>query len=286
MNKNKLKKKFIIGSANFTQKYGIISNKVSDKEIKKILNLAKKKDINTIDTAESYLKNSNILKNIDNNFKFTTKIKANTNWASFEFCQKKIEDHFKNLNTNKIEIVFFHDVGILLRKNGDKIFQNLELLKKKNFFKKIGLSIYDTNILDDLLKKYNFDVVQCPFNILDRRILNSGYFDKLKKLGKETHIRSIFLQGLLINKSFHKKKYFRKWNFFFNKWFDYMEKNNISPIDYCLSDLMKYDFDRILIGINNSENLKEILNFKTVNKNKMINFEISDRKLIDPRKWR
>ena len=74
--------------------------------------------------------------------------------------------------------------------------------------------------------------------------------------------------------------------FFFNKWFDYMEKNNISPIDYCLSDLMKYDFDRILIGINNSENLKEILNFKTVNKNKMINFEISDRKLIDPRKWR
>ena len=45
-------------------------------------------DINTIDTAESYLKNSNILKNIDNNFKFTTKIKANTNWASFEFCQK------------------------------------------------------------------------------------------------------------------------------------------------------------------------------------------------------
>ena len=68
--------------------------------------------------------------------------------------------------------------------------------------------------LDDLLKKYNFDVVQCPFNILDRRILNSGYFDKLKKLGKETHARSIFLQGLLINKSFHKKKYFRNGIFF------------------------------------------------------------------------
>ncbi len=286
MNKIKLKKKFIIGSANFTQKYGIISNKVSDKEIKKILNLAKKKGINTIDTAESYLKNSNILKNINNNFKFTTKIKANKNWTSFEFCQKKIEDHFKNLNTNKIEIVFFHDVGILLRKNGDKIFQNLELLKKKNFFKKIGLSIYDTNILDDLLKRYNFDVVQCPFNILDRRILNSGCFDMLKKLGKETHIRSVFLQGLLVNKSFHKKIYFKKWNFFFYKWFDYMENNNISPIDYCLSDLMKYDFDRILIGINNSENLKQIINFKTVNKNKMINFEISDRKLIDPRNWK
>jgi hypothetical protein len=65
-----------------------------------------------------------------------------------------------------------------------------------------------------------------------------------------------------------------------------LENDNISPIDYCLSDLMNYDFDKIIIGINNSENLKEIINFKTVTKNKMINFNISDTKLIDPRSWK
>ena len=48
----------------------------------------------------------------------------------------------------------------------------------------------------------------------------------------------------------------------------------------------KLKHKKIIIGINNSENLKEIINFKTIDKNKMINFKISDTKLIDPRYWR
>ena len=28
---------------------------------------------------------------------------------------------------------------------------------------------------------YNFDVIQCPFNIIDNRIITSGWYDKLKK---------------------------------------------------------------------------------------------------------
>ena len=42
MNKNELKKRFIIGTANFTQKYGADPKEIDNKEIKKILNLAKK----------------------------------------------------------------------------------------------------------------------------------------------------------------------------------------------------------------------------------------------------
>ena len=128
--------------------------------------------------------------------------------------------------------------------------------------------------------------MQCPYNILDRRILITGWFDKLKKLGTETHVRSIFLQGLLVNKSVYKKNYFKRWQKLFFNWFKNLENNNISPIDYCLSDLLNYDFDKIIIGINNSQNLKEIINFKTIKKNKMINFNISDTKLIDPRNWK
>ena len=41
MNKTKLKKRIIIGSANFTQKYGADPIKLTYKENKKILNLAK-----------------------------------------------------------------------------------------------------------------------------------------------------------------------------------------------------------------------------------------------------
>ena len=73
---------------------------------------------------------------------------------------------------------------------------------------------------------------------------------------------------------------------FFFDWFKFLEKNNISPVDYCLSDILSYDFDQIVIGVNNYNNFKEIINFKTVKKKNMINFNIDDTKLIDPRNWK
>tara|TARA_B100000780_G_scaffold278050_1_gene250352 strand:+ start:859 stop:1719 length:861 start_codon:yes stop_codon:yes gene_type:complete len=286
VNKTELKKSFIIGSANFTQKYGVDSTKINHDEIRKILNLAKKNSIHKIDTAQAYLKKKNTFKNIDKKFKFSTKIIPDSRWVSLEFCQKKLEEHFNILNNNRVETILFHDIKILLTKNGPKIFKNLESLKKKKYFYKIGLSIYDTDCLNYIISNYNFDVVQCPYNILDKRIVYSGWLAKLKNKGVEIHIRSIFLQGLLVNKSIHKKKYFRKWQKKISEWFTWLEKNNISPIDYCLNDLLYQDFDKIIIGINSSINLKEIINFKKINKNKMINFDISDTKLIDPRNWK
>ena len=89
-----------------------------------------------------------------------------------------------------------------------------------------------------------------------------------------------------MNKLVYKKKYFKKWRFFFIKWFQNLENNNISPIDYCLSDLLNHDFDQIIIGINNYDNLKEIINFKIVKNKKILNFKKTELKLIDPRKWK
>lgn len=276
----------MIGSANFTQRYGADSTKIKSNEIKKILNLAKKNNIYLIDTAEAYINKKDVFKNVDKKFKFSTKIIPNSKWVSLEFCQKELERHFKSLNNNKIETILFHDVKILFTKIGFKIFRNLEILKKKKYFQKIGLSIYDTQCLSYINTSYDLDVIQCPYNILDRRILTSGWYDKLKSKGIEIHIRSIFLQGLLVNKLVYKKKYFEKWKKKFSEWFIWLENNNISPIDYCFSDLLNYDFDKIIIGINNSKNLEEVINFRTINKNKMINFSISDKKLIDPRNWK
>lgn len=286
MHKTNLKKKFIIGTANFTQTYGVVPVNIRSREIKKILSLAKKNGIYKIDTAEAYLKNNYYFKKIDKIFKFSTKIIANSKWESLEFCEKKLQEHFKCFGKNKVETLLFHDNNILLTKKGNKIFKNLEFLKKKKLFNKIGISIYQTDYLKNLISNYNFDVVQCPYNVMDKRIITTGWFDKLKSEGKEIHIRSIFLQGLLVNPLVYKKRYFRKWQKIFIDWFQFLKIRNISPIDYCLSDLIRFDFDKIIIGINNSNNLNEILNFKEINKNKMINLKINDTKLIDPRNWK
>lgn len=286
MNKSNLKNKIIIGSANFTQKYGANPTKVKTNEIKKIFKLAKKNNIFEIDSAEAYLKDKKIFQNIDYKFSFSSKILPDARWISEEFCRKKLDEHFKYFNTNKVRVIFFHDTKILFSKNGKKIFKNLNHLKKIKLFDKIGLSIYDTNALSYIISNYDLDVIQCAYNILDKRIITTGWFDKLKKLGFEIHVRSIFLQGLLVNRKIHKKKYFEKWQKKISQWFLLLKKNKISPIDYCLSDVMTHDFDKIIIGINNLNNLKEILNFQKINLDKDLNLKINDLKLIDPRKWK
>ena len=286
MNKTTFLSRLVIGSANFSQKYGTSKTRINYKEKNKIINLAKKNKIYKIDSAQSYIKNKNIFKNLDNKFKFFTKITPDNQWVSFEFCQKQLDDHFKIFGNHKVETLLFHDTEILFSKNAKKIFKNLEILKKKKYFQKIGVSIYDVNCLNNLIYEYNFEVVQCPYNILDERILKSGWYEKLKLLDIEIHVRSIFLQGLLVDKLYYKNEYFKKWQKYFSKWFNLLEINNISPIDYTLSNLIKYDFNKIIVGINNSKNLKEIINFKNIDKNKMINLNISDKKLIDPRNWK
>ena len=223
---------------------------------------------------------------MDSKFKFIYKVNPNKNWLSLEFSQKKLEYFLNNVNNNKLDTILFHDTKILFKKDGMKIFDNLESLKKQKYFNKIGISIYDMDDLDYIISNYNIDIVQCPYNILDNRILITGWFDKLKKIGIETHIRSIFLQGLLVNKNVYKKKFFKKWYNSLHQWFSLIQENDISPIDYCLSDILKYDFDRIIIGINSYDNFKEILNFKKIDNDDKLNIKINDIKLIDPRNWK
>ena len=287
MNKINFKKRLVIGTANFTQKYGADPNRIKQSEIKKIINFAQNNKILKIETAESYLDHKHEFKNINKKFKFITKIKPNKRWVSFDFCKKKIDNHFSIFHQNKIETLLFHDIKILFNKEGPKVFENLCILKKKKYFKKIGISIYDINCLDYLISNYNFDVIQCPYNILDKRIVKSGWFNRLKNKGIEVHVRSIFLQGLLVNKLIYKKKYFKKWKSFLSEWFQSLKKKNISPVDYCINDLLTHDFDQIIIGINNCENLKKIIDFKILKKkDKTLNFEIKSLQLIDPRNWK
>lgn len=293
MSRDKFIKKLIIGSANFTQRYGMDSTKVNPNEIKKILNFAKKNRIKEVDTAntyyadENYLKEKNIFKKIDKKFQFIAKVKPDQRWTSLDYCQNRINEYFAIFMGNRVQTLLIHDISILFRAEGPKIFENLKILKKKKYFRNIGFSIYDIKCLDYLMLNYDIDVVQCPYNILDKRIISSGWFKKLKDKGIEIHIRSIFLQGLLVNELVYKKKYFKKWKKSFFEWFKILKKNNVSPIDYCVNDLLNYNFDKIIIGINNCDNLKDIVNFKLIKKKDLkLDIKSNDLKLIDPRNWK
>jgi aryl-alcohol dehydrogenase-like predicted oxidoreductase len=281
--------KLAVGTVKFGTNYGLINKKkIYLNEIKKISKFINSKinNINLIDTAFSYGKSHKIIGRTKlNKLKIVTKIRFLSK-NKINYFNKNIDNLLKDLRVNKIYGLLFHDVKDAINKSYLKLLLDL---KKKKIIKKIGVSIYSPNDLKIILKLWKPDIVQVPFNIFDQRLVKSGYLDLLKKLKIEIHVRSCFLQGLLVNYDRNKKKFkkFQKWSDLLESWSGWCRNNNISKFEACLQFIKNYKkIDYLVVGFDNLKQLKEII--YTLDKKEIkitSKFYSSDLKLIDPRKW-
>ena len=180
-----------------------------------------------------------------------------------------------------------HDEKVLLSENGELVYEILKELKKENLTSKIGVSIYNFSELSKILKKFEIDLVQAPFNIVNQSLVNSGCMSKLKKNGVEIHVRSIFLQGVLLLKSSQLPNKLKKLKSTWNYWESWQKQNKIKALEACLSLIYKYpQIDGIVIGFNDVNQLTEILKFKNKNlKLKIPKLNIKNQNFVDPTKW-
>jgi aryl-alcohol dehydrogenase-like predicted oxidoreductase len=298
MEKNDLIKKLVLGSAQFGINYGIANSKgkVKTKEIKKIINLSKKKGVLKIDTAISYGSSQKDLgKNNLDKFKIITKLpnlplsireKDISQWV-----ESKIRYSLKELNVKKIYGLLFHEPQNLLDKKGKQLFNSVNNLKNNGLIDKIGISVNNFKILRKLVGLYSFQIVQVPFNILDRRVLK--FINLLKRKKIKIYARSIFLQGLLLSERIFRKKKFSKWKKIWDQWELYNIKNDNNYLYSALSFVvLNKKIDYIIIGVDNSYNLKEIIkNINLIKKSdKKFKFLANtlvcpDENLINPSMW-
>jgi aryl-alcohol dehydrogenase-like predicted oxidoreductase len=285
--------KLAIGSAQFGLDYGVSNNtgKVPNQEVNKILNVAKKSGINFLDTAiaygnsESSLGLSNVSK-----FNIISKLsslgKGNKNIKEEIFQQ--INGSLDRLGVNSLYGVLLHDTKILLTDNGDQIYEALLGLKQEGLVKKVGISIYDTIELDEILSKFKIDIVQAPMNIFDQRLISSGWNIKLEKMGIELHVRSVFLQGLLLMKPSERPEYFKPWKSLLEKYDGWLIESGYTNIEACINSILQIDsVNKVIIGIESSKQLEEII---TLIDKKLIKIPVSlsskDTSLIDPTMWK
>ncbi len=282
--------KIILGSAQLGGNYGITNTSPSLDiiKIKEIISYAKSMGIDTIDTAISYESISNFHHLDLSGLKINTKlpkIPLQTNDIN-DWVQKKINLTLKNLNISKIDCLFLHNPNQLLQKKGKLIIKSLENLKQKKLINKIGVSIYDPLQLENLSFIYNFDVIQSPFNLLDRRLINSGWLKKAHAERKEVQVRSIFLQGLLLLSEDKLPREFFKWKNLWRKLDLFCDKRSISKLDLLLSFVKSFkEIDKIILGIDNLQQLKEIDASLNKNIEYFPNIYSLDEELINPLNW-
>ena len=287
-----MKNKIILGSANFDQIYGIKKNFIKKSEIKKLFDLALKNKIKTIDTSPLYNKSEKIIGLLNNNrFKIISKIPKPPKNIKRENIKKWLKQNvmisLKNLKIKKFECLLLHNANSLLYKNGDEIYKGIRNMKINGLTSKIGVSIYDFNVLDKILKKFKFNLIQAPFNILDQRLVEKGWLQKLKKRKIEVHARSIFLQGILLLKHNRLPKKLIKLSKKLMVWENWLKKNKFNSLQVCLSFVLNQrQLDGIVVGYNNINQLNQILKLKQIKNNfSLPNLNITNKKLIDPREW-
>ena len=61
-----------------------------------------------------------------------------------------------------------------------------------------GVSVYNSNDAFEALYDNLYDIIQVPFNVIDRRLINNDFFRIANEKNKKVFIRSIYLQGLLL----------------------------------------------------------------------------------------
>ena len=290
------KNKLILGTAQFDNQYGLSKNnfKFNKNNIKKILNYLQKVGLKTLDTSIEY---KNVDKKINlkrkKNFKVISKIKFNN--KELNKIQKKelenkvlnrIKNSKKNLGLKKFEALLIHNFETLNFNNQKKIFEVLLDIKKKRVFNKIGFSIYNFQKLLKTLKNFTPEIIQCPYNIFDRRLDNKRLIRLLKRKKISIHARSIFLKGLLLTKPNKLPKKVKRFFKPINNWHIWTLKNKIDKISALISfAFLNKNIDKIVIGIQDFNQLKEILQIKIEKKISLKNFETKNYEMISPNKW-
>ena len=284
--------KIAIGTAQFGLPYGIANNneQVSDSMVANILAAAIGNNVSTLDTAAAYGSSEEVLGAIGvRQFDVVSKLAPRNceNSTLDDWVKSSVETSIKRLKLDSIYGYLLHRPMELLGKNGEVIFNTLADLKSQGVLKKIGVSVYDPEELALLSQYYSFDLIQFPLSVFDRRMLDSGWLTKLKAQGVELHVRSAFLQGLLLMSPKERPPYFDKWEALFRVFDSWLEDNSLTPLQACVGFLNGIsEVDKLVVGVNSVEHFVEVL---TAASNKSIEVPAAiqsfDMALINPGSW-
>jgi aryl-alcohol dehydrogenase-like predicted oxidoreductase len=281
-----------LGTVQFGLPYGIAnqSGQVSRADANAMLQLALANGIDTLDTAIAYGDSETCLGEVGTQgFKVITKLPAMPdNCADFSgWVQQQMSMSLSRLGVTRVYGLLLHRSEQLLGSNGVALYQALQRLKDNGQVQKVGISIYSPTELDALIPRYQFDLVQAPFNLVDQRLYRTGWMRRLKDEDVEIHTRSAFLQGLLLMSQADMPDKFSAWSGLWHTWYRWMLKKKVSAVQACLAFPLSFpEIDQVVVGADSVSQLEQIVSAA----NKLLqaglpDIHCNDENLINPAKW-
>ena len=254
-----------LGTVQFGLDYGIVnkSGRVRPDEVASILNVAADHGIDLLDTAISYGESERVLGVMGvADWKIVSKLPPVPDGISDvpAWIKNQIERSLVRLGAKRLYGLLLHRPDQLIGPFGPLLLEALEGMKREGLVQKIGISVYAPGDLVRLSQVMHIELVQIPMSIFDRRLIESGWAGRLKQQGTEIHVRSVFLQGLLLMPAAYRPQKFSRWSAVWAIWDQWLNHTSVTPLQACLRYALGIDeVDKVLVGVDSANQLREIL---------------------------
>lgn len=284
--------KLALGTAQFGLDYGInnVRGKVPTEEVFELLTFAFQNGIDTVDTAYAYGDSEEILGRFINKNKTNLRIISKLPSGYEKDTARVIHTSLKRLRSDSIYGYLIHSFDSFVQK--PEIWDELKDIKRQGKISKVGFSLYHPDQVGYLLtRNIQMDIVQVPFNIFDQRF--TKVLPLLKKNRVETHVRSVFLQGLVFKNPHELKSGFVKIKdrLLFLQTLSHKLKIPFSAIFIDFAVLNEF-VDKVIIGVDNVRHLETNINallYQDAIKDifdKLLDMKEDDENLILPFNWK
>lgn len=281
-----------LGTVQFGLPYGIANQtgQVLRAEAKEMVQLASANGIDTLDTAIAYGESETCLGEVGvQDFKLVTKLPEVPEGCAdvSGWVQDQIAASLSRLGVGAVYGLLLHRSDQLLASYGKVLFYALQALKDSGQVQKVGVSIYSPGELEAVTKLFRLDLVQAPFNLVDRRLQTTNWLQRLKDDGVEIHTRSVFLQGLLLISQAAMPPKFAPWSDLWDRWHEWLSCHEVSAVQACLAFPLAFpEIDRVVVGADSVSQLAQIISAaQSAPQVYLPDLQSEEENLINPSCW-
>lgn len=284
--------KLALGTVQLGMPYGITnsSGQPSEEEAKGILKLANDNGIKLLDTAAAYGASESILgKLTPDHFEIVTKVSAEAAPDIAGHLMRKTEESLRRLCRKDVYGLLIHNSQEALKLGAKGMNDLRRRLKEETKARRFGYSVYDEEEINQLLGPFELDLVQIPFSVADQRLAKGGALRRLRDRGVEIHVRSAFLQGILLTEPAKIPSFLAEAGPVLERFAKECAKRHISPATACLAYIRSFpEVSHCVVGVTSVVELRGLLNaYAEISKSGDFPFQDFElpHSLLNPARW-
>lgn len=287
-----------LGTAQLGLPYGVSnrSGRPSEAEAAAILECALEGGVLAIDTAPAYGGSEALLGRLlpaGCDARIVTKTPPldgdEVTAAACEAVRESAQRSLERLRRDSLDGLLVHRGSELALSGGERLARCLVELRDAGVARALGASVYTREELDAARELLPLDLVQLPLNVFDQRFLRDGTLEELHTEGVEVHVRSVFLQGLLLMEPEELPAHLAAAELPLRRFHELRRERGLSPIEAALAPVRELaGVDVVLVGANSAPELGECIAAMGARFEPGIDFSelaSDDVELIDPRRW-